>query len=269
MTAWNRTHSRAEALAVHGVTPTESVADAVRDAAIVIACTSTYDALASAIGQVPEWTGKTMVNFTSGTPREAEDMQQWITERGGAYLDGALVCYPHDIGTETALVCCAGSVIAWEQCAPILRTLGDSRLLSDNVRSTNLLLAWWGSFYIAVLTSYAESLAYARSEGVSASELARMTPVAVDLIASTLPELAAGAERGIHETDQATVSTYLEAVEAMLPVLRAAGHASVHCAATRELLAAGEAAGFGEAGLSSLVQVLAARSHEQAEGLRS
>lgn len=267
VSAWNRTYSRAEALVEHGVSPFASVADAVEHASIVVACTSRYDALASAISQVPDWSGKTLVNYTSGTPNEAEDLQRWVTDRGGRYLDGSLVCYPHDIGTETALVCYAGSPDVWAQCAPVLETLGESRFLSDNVRSTNLLLTWWGSFYISVLTAYAESIAYAHSEGVTAAEIALMTPVALEVVTATLPELAAGAESGQHHTDQAAVSTYLEAIETVLQVLHAAGHTARHGTAARDVLAAGRDAGFGRDGLSALVQVLGGNHHDRSEGV--
>lgn len=127
VTVWNRTASRAEPLAAAGAKVVGSVANAIAASPVTIVCIDTY-ASAHALLDTPEGRaaldGKTIVQLTTGTPQEARASEPWFTERGAAYLDGAIMGYPEHIGTSEGLILFAGVEGAYERCKGELSLLG-------------------------------------------------------------------------------------------------------------------------------------------------
>jgi 3-hydroxyisobutyrate dehydrogenase-like beta-hydroxyacid dehydrogenase len=70
-TVWNRTPGRAGELLARGATEAATVADAVRSADTVVACLRDYDSLLDLLDPLDGWSGRTLVNLTSGDPRQA------------------------------------------------------------------------------------------------------------------------------------------------------------------------------------------------------
>src|SRR5205807_3589520 len=106
----------------------------VNAAPLVIACTATYETTLSALEPAKNWKGKTLVNVGSGTPDEAEQAEAWTADRGGTYLDGAILCYPPQIGTDEGFIIYACPKKAWSKQKPVLLKLGPgSTHVSDQV----------------------------------------------------------------------------------------------------------------------------------------
>lgn len=257
--AWNRTHERAEALAGDGVTPVRSIEDAVASAQLVVACTATYDTTRAALDPVTDWDGATLVNIGTATPAEAEEMGRWANERGVEYLDGAILAYPQDIGSDQALLLFSGSPAVWAAHEQTLMKLGGaSRHVSELAHAAAVLdLAIVGAFYISALSAYVEAVTYAQDQGVSGEALATATAAALESLRSTTAEAAAAVESGNHETDSATLSTYAEGGRAGLAAMRASGLRARLLTAAVESMEAAEAAGLGELGF--FVQTKVAR----------
>jgi 3-hydroxyisobutyrate dehydrogenase-like beta-hydroxyacid dehydrogenase len=248
--AWNRTYERAEALAVDGVTPVRSIEDAVASAQLVVACTATYDTTRSALDAVADWGGAPLVNIGTSTPDEAETMDTWARARGLAYLDGAILAYPQDIGSAGALLLFSGSRAVWSEHEQTLMSLGGaSRHVSELVQAAAVLeLGIVGAFYVSALSAYVEAATYAQSQGVPAEALHTATRAALESLRHTTEEAAAAIESGNHETASATLSTYAEGSRAGLAAMHGAGLRARLLTAAVESMEAAEAAGFGELG---------------------
>jgi 3-hydroxyisobutyrate dehydrogenase-like beta-hydroxyacid dehydrogenase len=98
LTVWNRTASRAEAVAAEGAKVTATAPEAVAAGDLVVACllddTSVGEVLADA-----DLEGKDLVNITTSTPGEARDRAAWAAGRGARYLDGGIMAVPPMIGS--------------------------------------------------------------------------------------------------------------------------------------------------------------------------
>jgi 3-hydroxyisobutyrate dehydrogenase-like beta-hydroxyacid dehydrogenase len=68
--------------------------------------------------------GKTVVQLTTGTPADARDSQQWASQHGAGYLDGAIAGYPRTIGTDDNEIYYSGDATVFEQQRPVLSALG-------------------------------------------------------------------------------------------------------------------------------------------------
>ncbi|MQY33858.1 hypothetical protein SRB17_18240 [Streptomyces sp. RB17] len=255
--AWNRTPERAQAIAGGGVTAVPSIDEAVRSAGLVIACTSTYDAARVALSAVTDWGGAPLVNLGSAAPHEVTAMAQWAHERGIGYLDGAILCFPGQVGTAEGLVLYSGSASVWSAHWATLMSLGaGSAHIAEEVQAACVMdAAIVGSFYVGSMSAYLEGAGFALAMGVTADTLRSVTESVIGGIRRATREAVAAIENDSYETDQATLAVYAEGSRHVLAGMRAAGHHPRLLAAAVEGLQAGEAAGLGDLGLYALAKV--------------
>jgi 3-hydroxyisobutyrate dehydrogenase-like beta-hydroxyacid dehydrogenase len=259
--AWNRSPEKAQAIAGDNVTAVPSAADAVAGTSLVIGCTSTYTTTRDALSGVTDWAGKTLANIGTGTPTEATEMDRWANERGARYLDGAILCYPQQIGTEEGMVLYAGSPDAWAAHEKTLMAPGPySTLVSDNVKIASILdAAIIGGFYSAALNAYVEAATYALDEGVEPDVLKGISELAFQTIGESAKAAVEAISTDRHETDVAYLAVYAEGCRATLSAMRDAGYKARLLGAAVENLNEAEDSGLGGLGFFALTKV--ARSH--------
>ncbi|MEW5654103.1 NAD(P)-dependent oxidoreductase [Streptomyces cinereoruber] len=258
---WNRTPERAEALAregVDGIDAVRSVQDAVDTSRLVIACMSTYEATLTALDPVTAWNGTPLVNVASGTPEEAEHMADWATERGGRYLDGAILGYPQDIGSDATMILLSGSPDVWSEHEQVLRVLGGASLLvSEQVTAASLLdVGIVGAFYVSALAAHVEAATYVLGKGLDPEVLRAGTLVALAGLQQAAEEATTAILNGDHTTDRATLGTYAGGARASLAVMRGAGQRARLLEAAVENLGLAEEAGLGGLGFSAQTRVI-------------
>ena len=93
--------------------------------------------------------GRTVVQLSTGTPNEAREASEWMTDRDVAYLDGAILSGPRHIGTDEAQILLSGDESAHERASHLLECLGGAvRYLAPNVGAASALdLAWLTTCY--------------------------------------------------------------------------------------------------------------------------
>lgn len=93
ITAWNRSPRSAPA----GVRIADTAADAVRANSLVVVCLLDDASVRATLDGI-DLTGRDIVNLTTSTPAEARALSEWITVRGGRFLDGGIMAVPSMIG---------------------------------------------------------------------------------------------------------------------------------------------------------------------------
>ncbi|MQY33847.1 hypothetical protein SRB17_18130 [Streptomyces sp. RB17] len=255
--AWNRTPAKAETLAGDGVSALHDIDEVVRSSRLVVAVTSTYATTREAIAGATDWTGTALVNVGTGTPTEAEEMKTWAEERGVPYLDGAVLCYPQQIGTEEGMVLYSGSPETWAEHERTLTAPGPySARVSDDVKAASVLdAAIIAGFYSAALSAYVEASTYALDQGVDPETLNAISELAFQTLAATAKEAVGAIASDQHTTDVATLGVYAAGCRAALGTMRSAGHKARLLAAAVENLAEAEKAGLGELGFFASTKV--------------
>ncbi|MFJ3663241.1 NAD(P)-dependent oxidoreductase [Streptomyces sp. NPDC090119] len=255
--AWNRSPAKAEVLAPHGVTPIQDIDEVVRSSKLVVACLSTYDAAREALADVTDWSGTTLVNVGTGAPAQAEEWQAWTGERGVPYLDGAILCYPPQIGTEEGLVLYSGSPEAWAEHEQTLMATGvHATLVSSDVKAAGVLDAGiMGAFYVPALNAYVEAATYALDQGVVPETFDALSEMLFQTFAVRAKESVAAIASDQHETDIAHLSAYAEGSRAGLDLMRATGFKARLLKAAVENLNEAEEAGLGGLDFSALTKV--------------
>lgn len=110
-TVWNRTGAKAEVLSRLVLSVAQSVEESVREADIVVVSVRDYSSTGQLLRQ-PDieaaLRGKIVAQLSSGTPKEAREMDSWARRCGISYLDGAMLGSPAGIGTPACTIFYAG-----------------------------------------------------------------------------------------------------------------------------------------------------------------
>ena len=124
-TVWNRTPDRAGDLAV---THAATAAAAIAANDLVIVCLLDTASVVEVLDDA-DLHNLTIVNLTTSTPAQAEELSALVTGRGGAYVDGGIMAIPSMIGTPAATVLYSGDEQAFRRAEPVLGALGAARFL--------------------------------------------------------------------------------------------------------------------------------------------
>jgi 3-hydroxyisobutyrate dehydrogenase-like beta-hydroxyacid dehydrogenase len=225
LVVWNRSPEKAEALVGDRVRAAASVHEAVESADVVVSVLMGDDVFRVALEDV-SLQGRTVVNLTSLTPELVPATAEWVTARGGRYLDGVLMAYPEQIGGAETVVLYAGSAEAHRDLETLLHAIGGaSQYLSEDVRAAAVMdVATVGMFVIPALTAHAESVAYALQHGVPADMLRQGSERGLlASLAHQMDGILDAVASGDHSTDQATAATYAAAARDFLDAVHAAG----------------------------------------------
>lgn len=136
LTVWNRSPGKAKPLITLGANNAESVSDAVSASQTIVVCVDSYDVTKNVLiddemGHLLG--GKTLVQFSTGSPTEATDLENCVNSFKGDYLDAAIIEYPENVGAENTQILLAGSEAAYANCGSYLGCLGgDIRYLGPN-----------------------------------------------------------------------------------------------------------------------------------------
>ncbi|VUC23040.1 unnamed protein product [Clonostachys rosea] len=111
---WNRTKERPviQDLVQNGATFHQDVLLAVKQAEIIVICVLNYSTLHSILDPLNDNTvfvGKTIINLTNGTLKDATEAEKWMKSHGvSLYFDGAVMVTPQLVGTSQSLILYSG-----------------------------------------------------------------------------------------------------------------------------------------------------------------
>jgi 3-hydroxyisobutyrate dehydrogenase-like beta-hydroxyacid dehydrogenase len=111
VTVWNRNKTKAASLAEKGALVAENVKAAIEASALVVICVSDYKAAAKIFSEVGKESlhGRTLVQLSTGTPKEARDFDAWAKQQGANCLNGDILAWPRQIGTADATITFSGN----------------------------------------------------------------------------------------------------------------------------------------------------------------
>lgn len=147
LTVWNRSPEKMQPFIDAGVAAAPDAASAIMASPIALICIDNYavtEAILKSDKVAPLLAGRTIIQLSTGTPREALEAAEWMKAHDVSYLDGAILAGPDGIGTEAAQLLFSGEEAAYAQSGKLLDCLGGTvRYLGTNVRAASVLdLAW-------------------------------------------------------------------------------------------------------------------------------
>ena len=106
-TVWNRSPERMEPFRKTGVPCAATAAEAAVASPVVVVCIDDYAATWKLLEdeQMQEvLQGKTLIQFSTGTPKEARATESGAKMHDTRYLDGAILAYPREVGQDGLVV---------------------------------------------------------------------------------------------------------------------------------------------------------------------
>ena len=180
VTVWNRSPERMRPFAETGVATADDVGAAISASPVVLICIDNYavtDALLAPAEITDRLKGRTVVQLSTGTPKEAAEAADRMAALGIDYIDGAILAGPAQIGTAEGHILLCGNEAAYRKIATMLGSLGERVVfLGENVRAAATLdLAWLAACYGRFL-SLVHGANMCRAEGVDISDYIDVFP---------------------------------------------------------------------------------------------
>jgi 3-hydroxyisobutyrate dehydrogenase-like beta-hydroxyacid dehydrogenase len=229
VTVWNRTPGRAAPGAVVAASPEAAAAAS----PLVVACVVDNAALRSVL--TPDMVaGRTLVNLTNGTPKQARELAE---EFGESYVDGGIMAVPPMIGQPGSLIFYSGSKDAFAETEPLLAVFGEARYLGEDPGRASLYdLALLSAMY-GMFGGIDHALALGASADVPEAELRSM-------VVAWLRAMLAGQEKPAdHAATYASLPMQAQAYVNLLDASREQGVRTDLVAPMGELLHRAVAAG--------------------------
>jgi 3-hydroxyisobutyrate dehydrogenase len=209
VTVWNRTQQRVREICADGAEPAATPADAVSASSMTLVSLPSYRATRQVL-HVPEversLAGRTLVQLSTGSARQAREHSEWAAGHGGAYLDGSVMGYPRRLGRLGMMIIYAGSADAFERHAATLAILAPAQrhISRDPGGASTVSAALW-SFYYGAYGAFLETAALATRAGASIGDFALLADAMVDVLRDGIEDTTERLESGRLEGDQATV----------------------------------------------------------------
>ena len=250
LTVWNRTSERADPLVGLGAGLAGSVQEAVTctDVAFLLVLDQ---AIVREMLEGVDLTGRTVVNYTTGTAADAVAARDLVAAAGGRYLDAVIPAYPSDIGKRDTMIYYAGDEQAHRDLSEPFELLsGLTPFVGADVGNANVLdAAWVGGFHCTAVGAFHEAASFAVGAGVPIDTMAESVDYYLDLLRKILLEAVDAIRSGDFSTDQAALDTYVQGITSCRQTMVDAGERAELISANLASLERASAAGHGAASL--------------------
>jgi 3-hydroxyisobutyrate dehydrogenase-like beta-hydroxyacid dehydrogenase len=255
---WNRTQSKTEPLLAAGASLASNIAEGIRANDLIVICLGNYGDAVSALGDVGDFSGKTLIHLTTATVSEAKAMEASVIEKGGLYLDGEILGYPSAIGEQDGRLVVAGSGDAWREAEPVVMCLGpDSRYLGENVSAPSALSAGLMFSELAILIGVTQGVLIVEKEGIDVGEYFEMAAEAMRRNdGSDILRQGNAIARGDFKDTEGALETWSDAISGMVKGHEALGINVEFPRVLDKLLKRAVAAGYGREEIASVIKVL-------------
>lgn len=182
VTVYNRTADRCEPVRIAGGLIAETPAQAIAASPVTILSLSDH-AVSNELVFVspgPDLRGRTLIQLSSGTPREARAWSRRCTEAGGESLVGAVLSHPMHIGTQRANILLSGSPDAFAQCRDLLNRLGKAIHVSEEPGGASALDCAALTASMLNIVGVIQGIELCRSEGVDPDKFIALSSAAAE-----------------------------------------------------------------------------------------
>jgi 3-hydroxyisobutyrate dehydrogenase-like beta-hydroxyacid dehydrogenase len=122
VTVWNRNMDKAAPLVKAGATAAGNISEAINASPVIVICLSDYKVSNSLLTSI-DLRGRTLIQLSTGTPKEARDLHAWAAQQGADCLNGDILAWPRQIGTDEATISVSGNKDIIHQHEHILKAL--------------------------------------------------------------------------------------------------------------------------------------------------
>jgi 3-hydroxyisobutyrate dehydrogenase-like beta-hydroxyacid dehydrogenase len=253
---WNRSAEKAQALVQQGAVYNPGIPAVIDASPLIIICLSNYNISQELLEGTP-LKGKLLVQLSTGTPEDARRAESWAQEKGAAYLDGAILATPRQMGRPDTPIFLSGDAAAYQQGEPALKALAGNLLYMGP--AVGAAAAWdlgTLSSMLGMMTGFFQGARIMEKEGIPVNALGGM----IAQIAPVLGEMVRDTSEDIQREDYSAPESSLEicayTFELLIRQAQEAGMNAEIPTFQLQLFNKGRAAGYGGEKLAAMIKTL-------------
>lgn len=253
---WNRSRGASDALVARGAQGTESVVTALQFAEVIMICVLDQAATREILavdGAREALAGRTLVQFSNGSPDDASALEEWSLRAGARFLQGSIKVYPRDIGSATGLITYAGSRATFESLNDTLAAFGKTVHVGESVAVASALADADGVIYEIAMAAFFELAAYVTAHGGEVEALAKVMASTLRAAAHTAQHSVELLEAGALDGDEASIDVHASGVRTIVEAIARTGHDARVARATLSYLEDAQKAGLGQLDIAALL----------------
>ncbi|ANN17869.1 dehydrogenase [Amycolatopsis orientalis] len=217
-TVWNRTPGKENGLAV---TTAPTAAEAIAASPLVVVCVRDYTAARSVL-DTDALTGRTLVNLTGGSPRQALTMADWAAGHGIDYLDGVIMATTGAIGGPDASFFYSGPADVYRKHRDTLTALGENmQHVGDDPGRAAAFDASLQDMLWTSMSGVIHMLALAKAENIDATDIATHAKALLGFFPDMIDLLADQVSTDRYPGDYGTLASTAATMDHILDTVRA------------------------------------------------
>ena len=257
-TVWNRTPDKTNALN-EGATVAASLLHAIEASPLILVCIDNYAStrdllspasIASALAE------RTLIQFSTGSPKEAREAAAWFKDLNANYLDGAIMAYPSEIGRPDTLILICGDEVAFQTSEPCLSCLGSLRYLGSNPSMASALDLALLSYIIGAMLGLFHGALICESESTSVSLLGSLIEARAILMGKRARDRTKVIESGKFGESEARLGMWKGALQRVADQAHDAGMDGEFPKSVLRIFDRATAAGFASEDVSAIIKVM-------------
>ncbi|WP_341840334.1 NAD(P)-dependent oxidoreductase [Chitinophaga caseinilytica] len=210
VTVWNRNRDKVNAFVEKGAIAAASAAAAIAANELTVICVSDYQT-ADKIIKTPEvesvLKGRTLVQLSTGTPKEARELEAWAGRHGATLLNGDILAWPRQIGTDEATLTISGNEAGFTAQENALRALGNLSYLGAEPGLSAVLFAAALSYLAGSWIGFVHGALIAENEGFSAEKFGELIHDISPMLAVESKHMGRVIEKNSFSNPESTVDT--------------------------------------------------------------
>ena len=258
---WNRSREKVDEMVSLGAVACSDPRDALDASGHIVVCLSGYSIwkqIIEAHGLRDEFDGKCIIQLTGGSIDEVREHASFIEAHGGRLADGAVMCFPSQLGTEDGSLLMSGASEVLDECDPLLCRLAPSWTnLGEDISKPVILSRSLTAGIVTSLIGLLNGVAICRAGGVSLDTFMEHIGKANAILPAEKSRLIEAVRDDATEETQASIKTWAEAHQTICEVAGSLGTDLMLQDAVRAVFEEGQRLGLGEHDLSALVRVFA------------
>ncbi|MGG7665446.1 NAD(P)-dependent oxidoreductase [Dyadobacter sp. BHUBP1] len=258
ISVWNRTRAKADAIA--GVKVFENLEEAIRQNPLIVICVLDYEAVHLIFENITDksiLTGKTLINFTTADPQEAEQLETMLANLNAGYINGAIQVAPDQMGLPETTIIVSGNQKHFERSRDALTIFGGNiKYLGDRAALASAMdlatLTWLYGSYSGLIHGIVLSQKTGLSLGAFSEILGEITPGFTEFFKHQIGVV----EKGDFTISQSPLSISVAATQRIHNAFRNAGIQPAFIKTISDLLQKAESDGLADQELAALVKVV-------------
>jgi len=261
VSVWNRSHDKIEAMAALGALACCTPNEAIQASTQIVVCLTGYDVWKKIIEDHRLQDGianKCLIQLTGGTIDDVQEHASFIEANGARLADGAVMCFPPQLGTDDASLLVSGTAAVLQECEPLIRTLAPEWTnLGEDLTRPAVLSRALTSGIVTSLIGFVNSIAICQAGDIPLDLFMQHIDKANAILPAEKQRLLEAVRDGRTEQTQASITTWAGAHQTIHSVAGTLGTNLLVQDAVKTALQEGERLGLGDHDLAALVKVFA------------